>query len=88
MTHVLCSRCSLTVVATIPEDVAPPPLGLGVCGPCGLIKNGERVATELALVQTQLATYETLAQLQGLPLADLPVEPAERHAVLKGLLGL
>lgn len=85
---VLCSRCSLTVVAEIPDEATAPAGGLGICGPCGDIVNGERVAAQIAEMTTQVGTYELLATMQGLSLAGLPTDLPARHAALKGLLGL
>lgn len=85
---VSCSRCSLVTVAEIHDDAPVPPDGLGLCGPCGEIVNAERVAAQVSLMQTQIGTYEALATMQGLSLAGLPTVLSERHAALKGLLGL
>lgn len=41
---VVCSRCQLTIVATIPDEAAAPAGGLGICGPCGDIVNAARHA--------------------------------------------
>jgi imidazole glycerol phosphate synthase subunit HisF len=82
---VLCSACSLVVVAQVPDDASPPVL---LCGGCGAVANDQRVAAAAAALAAQVSKFETLALLFVNNLDGLPEEPSERLAALKEIVPL